>query len=97
MNSLTGGECDTNTISCLPLSSDSIILSEELEFTWFTLDPADPVDANYDPDNDGNYDCSGAGCNYEPYTNFKNFYVDDEDLTSPNAVRLSPLIYQGNL
>ena len=55
----------------------------ELKYTWFTLDPADPVDANYDPDNDGNYDCSGAGYSYEPYTNFQEFYmITDEDLTS---------------
>ncbi|MEC8353875.1 MAG: hypothetical protein VXZ47_06010 [Candidatus Thermoplasmatota archaeon] len=98
IDSLTGGECDTNTVSCLPLSAESGVLSRpELEFTWFTLDPADPVDANYDPDNDGNYDCSGAGCSYEPYTNFQEFYmITDEDLTSPNAVRLAPLVYQGS-
>ena len=93
----TGGECITTTTSCLPLSLDGGILSRpELELTWFTLDPADPVDANYDPDMDGNWDCSGAGCSYTPYTNFQEFYmITDIDLTSPNAVRLSPLIYQG--
>jgi hypothetical protein len=93
----TGGECVTTTTSCLPLSLNSGILSRpELEFTWFTLDPADPVDANYDPDMDGNWDCSGAGCSYIPYSNFQEFYmISDIDLTSPNAVRLSPLIYQG--
>ena len=93
----TGGECITTTTSCLPLSLDGGILSRpELEFTWFTLDPADPVDANYDPDMDGNWDCSGAGCSYTPYSNFQEFYmIADIDLTSPNAVRLSPLIYQG--
>jgi hypothetical protein len=93
----TGGDCITTTTSCLPLSLDGGILSRpELELTWFTLDPADPVDANYDPDLDGNWDCSGAGCSYTPYTNFQEFYmITDIDLTSPNAVRLSPLIYQG--
>ena len=93
----TGNECVTTTTSCLPLSLNGGILSRpELEFTWFTLDPADPVDANYDPDMDGNWDCSGAGCSYTPYTNFQEFYmISDIDLTSPNAVRLSPLIYQG--
>jgi len=93
----TGGDCITTTTSCLPLSLDGGILSRpELELTWFTLDPADPVDANYDPDMDGNWDCSGAGCSYTPYTNFQEFYmITDIDLTSPNAVRLSPLIYQG--
>ena len=75
----------------------SIVTRPDLEFAWFTLNPADPVDANYDLDNDGNWDCSGASCSYEPYTNFQEFYaLTDEDLTSPNAVRLSPLIYQGS-
>ena len=98
IDSLTGGDCDTNTVSCLPLSSNSGQLSRpELEFTWFTLDPADPVDANYDPDNDGNWDCSGAGCTYVSYSNFQEFFMlSDVDLTSPNAVRLAPLTYQGD-
>ena len=98
IDSATGSDCDTDTISCLPLSANSGQLSRpDLEFAWFTLNPADPVDANYDPDNDGNWDCSGASCSYEPYTNFQEFYaLTDEDLTSPNAVRLSPLIYQGS-
>ena len=98
IDSVTGNECDTNTISCLPLSINGDKLSRpQLEFTWFTLDPADPVDANYDPDNDGNYDCSGAGCSYEAYTNFQEFFtLTDVDLTSPNAVRLAPLVYEGN-
>ncbi len=98
IDSSTGNECDTNTISCLPLSSNSGQLNRpELESTWFTLDPADPIDANYDPDNDGNWDCSGAGCSYESYTNFQEFFMlTDADLSSPNAVRLAPLIYQGN-
>ncbi|MBL6891131.1 MAG: hypothetical protein ISR22_03680 [Candidatus Poseidoniaceae archaeon] len=93
----TGSECVTTTTSCLPLSLNGGVLSRpELEFTWFTLDPADPVDANYDPDMDGNWDCSGAGCSYTPYSNFQEFFmISDIDLTSPNAVRLSPLIYQG--
>jgi hypothetical protein len=82
----------------LPLSLNGDKLSRpDLEFAWFTLDPADPVDANYDPDNDGNYDCSGAGCSYEAYTNFQEFFtLTDVDLTSPNAVRLAPLVYEGN-
>jgi hypothetical protein len=92
-----GLECDTSTTSCLPLSYSAGILSRpELELVWFTLDPADPVDANYDPDMDGNWDCSGAGCTYVPYSNFQEFYaISDIDLTSPNSVRLNPLIYQG--
>ncbi len=100
IDAITGGVCDTSTLSCLPLSqqgSNGVLGRPDLAFTWFTLDPADPVDANFDPDKDGNWDCSGAGCDYEPYTNFQEFYaITDKDLTSPNAVRLSGMVYQGN-
>jgi hypothetical protein len=86
-------------MSCLPLSqqgANGTLGRPDLAFTWFTLDPTDPVDANYDPDMDGDWDCSGAGCNYEPYTNFQEFFaISDKDLTSPNAVRLSGMVYQG--
>ena len=62
------------------------------------MNPADPLDANYDPDQDGNWDCTGAGCVYEPYTNFQEFYgITDSDLSSPNAVRLSGMIYGGEI
>ena len=93
----TGSDCDTTTTSCLPLSISNGVLSRpNLEYTWFSLDPANAVDANLDPDMDGNWDCSGAGCSYTPYTNFQEFYtISDIDLTSPNAVRLSSLVYQG--
>ena len=100
IDAITGGVCDTSTLSCLPLSqqgSNGVLGRPDLAFTWFTLDPTDPVDANFDPDKDGNWDCSGAGCDYEPYTNFQEFYaITDKDLTSPNAVRLSGMVYQGN-
>ena len=43
----------------------------DLSYTWFTMDP-DAIDANEDADQDGNWDCSGVGCVYEPYTNFRN-------------------------
>lgn len=96
----TGGPCDTSTNSCLPLSQDGsggTLGRPDLEFTWFTMDPADPDDANEDPDQDGNWDCSGAGCNYEPYTNFQEFYaITLSEYSSPNAVRLSTLTYQGS-
>lgn len=99
IDAATGGACDTTTMSCLPLSqqgAEGTLSRPDLAFTWFTLDPTDPVDANYDPDMDGNWDCSGAGCNYESYTNFQEFYaITDNDLTSPNAVRLSGMVYQG--
>ncbi|MBT60593.1 MAG: hypothetical protein CMA63_03440 [Euryarchaeota archaeon] len=97
----TGGACTTATNSCLPLSqqgSEGILSRPDLAFTWFTMNPADPIDANYDPDEDGNWDCSGAGCVYEPYTNFQEFYaITDSDLSSPNAVRLSGLIHDGQI
>ena len=100
IDAATGGSCDTATNSCLPLSQDGSggsLGRPDLEFTWFTLDPTDPDDANEDPDQDGNWDCSGAGCNYEPYTNFQEFYaVTVSEYSSPNAVRLSGLTYQGN-
>ena len=100
IDAATGGVCDTSTMSCLPLSqqgANGTLGRPDLAFTWFTLDPTDPVDANFDPDMDGNWDCTGAGCNYEPYTNFQEFFaISDKDLTSPNAVRLSGMVYQGS-
>ncbi|MDP6235394.1 MAG: hypothetical protein QF364_06090, partial [Candidatus Poseidoniaceae archaeon] len=101
IDAATGGECTTNTNSCLPLSQQGaggILSRPELSSTWFTLNPADPLDANFDPDQDGNWDCTGAGCVYEPYTNFQEFYaITTSDLSSPNAVRLSGLIYDGEI
>ena len=95
----TGGPCTTDTNSCLPLSQDGsggTLARPDTEFTWFTLDPADATDANLDPDQDGNWDCSGAGCVYESYTNFQEFYaITNSDYSSPNAVRLSGLTYDG--
>ena len=50
----TGGACDTDTVSCRPLSLDNGILSRpDLTFTWFTMDPTDATDANFDPDQMG--------------------------------------------
>ena len=95
----TGGSCTTDTNSCLPLSQDGsggTLARPDTEFTWFTLDPADPDDANQDPDQDGNWDCSGAGCSYEAYTNFQEFYaITTSEYASPNAVRLSGLTHDG--
>ena len=95
----TGGPCDTSTTSCLPLSQDGsggTLSRPDLEFTWFTMNPSDPNDANLDPDQDGNWDCSGAGCNYESYTNFQEFYaITTSEYASPNAVRLSGLTHEG--
>ena len=49
IDAATGGPCDTDTNSCLPLSqqgADGILSRPDLTYTWFTLDPADPLDAN---------------------------------------------------
>ncbi len=95
-----GGACTTSTSSCLPLSLDGTsgtLGRPDLDYAWFTLNPADPDDANADPDQDGNWDCTGAGCTYTPYTNFQEFYaITDSDYSSPNAVRLSGLLYDGS-
>ena len=95
----TGGACDTSTNSCLPLSLNAGTLQRpDLDFAWFTMDPRDAIDANYDPDQDGNWDCSGAGCSYEPYTNFQEYFgITTESLSSPNAVRLSGLTFEGQV
>ena len=96
----TGGPCGASTTSCLPLSQGSggVLSRPDVAMTWFTLDPADATDANLDPDQDGNWDCSGAGgCVYEAYTNFQEFYaITTSEYASPNAVRLSGLTYQGS-
>jgi len=96
----TGGPCNSDTNSCLPLSRDSgdgTLGRPDVAMAWFTLDPADATDANLDPDQDGNWDCSGAGgCAYEPYTNFQEFYaITTSEYASPNAVRLSGLTHDG--
>jgi len=65
IDAATGGVCTTDTNSCLPLSqqgAEGILSRPDLSFIWFTMNPADHLDANFDPDQDGNWDCSGAGC-----------------------------------
>ena len=62
------------------------------------MDPRDAIDANQDADQDGNWDCSGVGCVYEPYTNFQEYFaITSEQLSSPNAVRLSGLTFEGEV
>ena len=93
----TGGPCVANTSACRPLSEDTGILSRpDLGWTWATFDPADPSDANEDPDQDGDWDCTGATCVYTPYTNFMEFYaIADPNLDSPDSVRLSGETWNG--
>lgn len=68
------------------------IVRPSLGWTWFTHDPTDPSDAAMDPDNDGEWDCSGASCEYVPYNNFQEYYaVVNTTLSSPSIVRASSL------
>ena len=94
----TGGACTSSTVSCRPLSQDAGTLSRpELGWTWATFDPRDPLDANEDPDQDGNWDCSGASCEYTAYTNFMEFFaVANPNLDSPDSVRLSGETWNGS-
>jgi hypothetical protein len=94
----TGGACDTSTTSCVPLSQNVDTLSRPtLGWTWATFNPADPLDANEDPDQDGNWDCSPTGCVYTAYTNFMEFYaVTDPNMDSPDSVRLSGETWNGS-
>ena len=76
-------------------SSTDNIERARLNYTWFTLNPADPTDANLDPDRDGWWDCSGIP-SYQPYTNFQEFFaIHDQSIASPSAVRLAGLKYNG--
>ena len=97
INASSGGNCAPNTPSCRPLSQSLGTLSRPtLGWTWATFNPADPLDANEDPDQDGNWDCS-ATCVYTPYTNFMEFYaITDPNLDSPDSVRLSGETWDGS-
>ena len=94
----TGAECTSATVSCRPLSQNAGTLSRpDLGWTWATFDPRDPLDANEDPDQDGNWDCSGATCEYTAYTNFMEFYaIANPNLASPDSVRLSGETWNGS-
>ena len=72
--------------------SDGQITRPSLEWTWFTHDPTNPNDATEDPDNDGEWDCSGSSCQYMPYNNFQEYFaVVNGTLSSPSIVRASTL------
>ncbi len=94
-----GLPCTSSTASCRPLSlEDGNYSRPDLGLTWATFDPRDPLDANEDPDQDGNWDCSGATCEYSPYTNFMEFYaITNPNLDSPSAVRLSGETWNSSL
>ena len=90
IDTATGGSCTSSTTSCRPLSQNAGNLSRpSLGWTWATFNPTNPLDANEDPDQDGNWDCS-ATCVYTAYTNFMEFYaIANPNLASPDSVRLS--------
>ena len=94
----TGVACTSDTASCRPLSTDGGSLARpNLGWTFATFDPRDPLDANSDPDQDGDWDCSGATCEYTPYTNFMEFYaIANPNLDSPDSVRLSGETWDGS-
>ncbi len=72
--------------------SNGQITRPSLDWTWFVHDPTDPGDAALDPDNDGEWECSGSGCTYVPYNNFQEYYaVVNATLSSPSVVRASTL------
>ena len=95
----TGGDCESSTTSCRPLSRNGGTISRpDLGLAWATFNPADPLDANEDPDKDGNWDCLGATCVYTAYTNFMEFYaIANPNLDSPDSVRLSGETWNGSV
>ena len=80
-----------------PLKLDgAAIRRPDLIDAWFKLDPRDPSDALLDPDNDGDWDCSGVICEYTPYTNFQEFYaLTDDTYKSASLVRAADLNLDG--
>ncbi len=93
-----GNDCGVSTNTCLPLSytSPGILPRPVLSNTLFTMDPADPNDAQHDSDLDGNYVCDGSGCAYTANTNFMEFFgITRTDLNSSNKVILGGLSLNG--
>ena len=90
----TGAE---DSIQKKPLKIDGEnIMRPDLSLTWFTLDPRDPSDALLDPDNDGDWDCSGVVCEYTEYSNFQEFYaITDDTYRSATLVRSLDLQWDG--
>ena len=72
-----------------------LLARPNLAFTWFSMDPRDATDANEDHDQDGNWDCSGAGCVYTPYTAFKNSMPSPTLCFPPRTLCLAGLVHDG--
>ncbi|MFQ3344067.1 MAG: hypothetical protein ACKVI6_03200 [Candidatus Poseidoniales archaeon] len=72
--------------------SKGYISRPNLNWTWFTHDATSPIDAGFDADNDGDWNCSSGTCTYVPYTNFQEYYATvNATLSSPSLVRAAGL------
>jgi len=77
----------------LKISSQGLV-RPDFNWTWFKMSPNDPTDAGLDPDNDGDWDCSGLTCVYTEYNNFQEFFaITDASYSSASAVRLANLLH----
>ena len=67
-----------------------------MNWTWYTFNATDPADAMEDPDLDGDWECTNAGCTYTAYNNFQEFYgITNASLVSPTLVRSTPIPIAG--
>ena len=80
-----------------PLHANGMLLERPiLNYTWATFDPTDPSDSLQDPDKDGNWECSNAGCTYTPYNNFQEFFgLTNQSITSATLARSTPVQIAG--
>jgi hypothetical protein len=80
-----------------PLHGNGLLLERPfLNYTWATFDPTDPADSLQDPDKDGNWECSNAGCTYIPYNNFQEFFgLTNQSITSATLARSTPVQIAG--
>ena len=84
-------------IAMRPLHANGSLLERPLlNYTWVTFDATDPSDALDDPDMDGNWDCTNAGCTYTPYNNFQEFFgLTNQSVTSASLARATPITIAG--
>ena len=85
----SGDPCSSGTSTCLPLSYSSagVLPRPVLSLAQFTMDPAESIDASYDADEDGNYQCGASGCVYTANSNFMEFFgITNEDYNSSGKV-----------
>ena len=86
------------SIAMRPLHNNGGLLERPiLNWTWVTFDPTDPADSLEDPDRDGNWECSNAGCTYTPYNNFQEFFgLTNQSITSATLARATPVTIAGS-